>query len=228
MVFEINAAKEEVLRKLTEQNWTSTELAEELGKSRNAVYNHLNTLYDQGVLAKTKVAAKTRPKTEYSIGDGFVQYIAVLPGQFVEKSVELTPEKEAVIRTWSLPQDRFHPFVADYWWNLRNHADIDYPEDIEAVAVYGSVARGDATDESDIDILVITSADDVAEIVTRNFGTNQIRNSDGNKIAMTEVYTKQEYKNSLAQGSQFLENVLTEAHAIYDPQTLLVQSGGST
>lgn len=227
MAFELTAAREEVLRKLTEQDWTPTELAEKVGKSRNAVYNHLNTLYEQGLLTKKKVAAKTRPKTEYGIADGFVQYISVLPGQFVEKSVTLTPEKEAIVRTWSLPQDEFHPFVEDYWWNLRKNIDVEYPSDIEAVAVYGSVARGEATEGSDIDMFVITSNADAADIVTEAFGTTQIRNSHGTKLAMTEVYTKQEYENSVEQGSQFLENILDEIHSIYDPEQLLVQSGDS-
>jgi DNA-binding transcriptional ArsR family regulator len=77
--------------------WTPTDLAQELDKSRNTVYNHLESLYDQGVLTKTQVAAKTRPKTEYSIEDGFMQYIAVLPGHYKEKSLELTPEKQTVL-----------------------------------------------------------------------------------------------------------------------------------
>jgi predicted nucleotidyltransferase/DNA-binding transcriptional ArsR family regulator len=227
MVFELSAAREEILRKLAEQDWTPTELAEDIGKSRNAVYNHLNTLYEKEILTKEKVAAKTHPKTEYSIGDGFIQYITVLPGQFAEKSLGLTPEKESVIRIWSLPQEEYHLFVENYWWNLRKNTDVDYPEDIEAVAVYGSVARGDADVESDIDILVIVSDEEAAETVTEAFGSNRVRNRLGTKLAMTEVYTKKEYENSLEQGSQFLENIMDELHIIHDPHQLLVRSGGS-
>lgn len=221
MVFEVSTAKKEILQKLTEQAWTPTDLAEELDKSRNTVYNHLEDLAEQGILAKTQVAAKTRPKTEYSIGDGFMQYIAVLPGQYTEKNHKLTPEKQAVLRIWSVPQEEFHPYIEHYWWTLKNSAHVNYRTEIKAVAVYGSVGRGEADNDSDIDFLVITDRTETEETVSKTLGSTRIEAQDGSRICMTETYSMHEYRNSLAHDSSFLENIQDELHIIYDPEKVL-------
>jgi len=219
MVFEVSTAKKEILQKLTEQAWTPTDLAEELDKSRNTVYNHLEDLHNQGVLSKKQVAAKTRPKTEYSIENGFMQYIAALPGQYTEKSIKLTPEKQTVLRIWSVPQEDFQPYIESYWWSFKN--EVDYRGDIKAVAVYGSVGRGDADKDSDIDFLVITGDKETEELISRDFGSIRVEAEDGSKICMTEAYSMKDYRNSLAHGSGFLENIQDELHIIYDPDKVL-------
>jgi len=221
MMFEVSKAKKEILEKLTEQAWTPTGLAEELDKSRNTIYNHLQDLHDRGALSKKKVPAKTRPKTEYSIENGFIQYIAVLPNQYTKKTLELTPEKQAVLRIWAMPQDEFQPYIENYWWTIKNTADIDYRDDIEAIAVYGSVARGDADKDSDIDFLIITSDESREQTITENVGTIRIETAQGSKIGVTEVYSLKDYQNSLAHGSDFLENIQNEIHIIYDPDKIL-------
>lgn len=223
MVFEVSTAKKEILQKLTEQPWTPTELAEELDKSRNTIYNHLTDLHDQGLLTKTAVPAKTRPRTQYSIDDGFMQYIAVLPGQYTEQSLPLTPEKQSVLRAWSIPQEEFHPYVENYWWSIKNSTDLNYRDDIKAVAVYGSVARGQADTDSDIDLLVITADHATAETVADHFGSTRIETENGSKIGMTETYSIKDYRNSRAHGSDFLENIRGELHIIYDPEAILQQ-----
>jgi len=221
MMFDVSTAKKEILRKLSEQDWTPTDLAEELGRSRNTIYNHLTDLHEQGVLTKKQVAAKTRPKTEYSIGDGFMQYVAILPGTYTEKTVELTPRKQAVLRIWDIPQEEFQPFVENYWWGLKNNADIDYREDVKAVAVYGSVARGQADEDSDIDFLVITDNEEAEQIVTDSLGSVRLKAEGSSKIGMTETYSAEEYRNSLAHSSDFLEKIQEELHVIYDPDRYL-------
>lgn len=220
-MFEVSAAKKQILEKLTEQPWTPTDLAEDLDKSRNTVYNHLDDLHEQGVLTKTKVAAKTRPKTEYSIGSGFVRYLAVLPGEFTERSHQLTPEKQTVLRIWSIPQERFQPYIENYWWRLKTSADLDYRADVTAVAVYGSVARGEADDDSDIDFLVLTEDEDTEAILTDRVGSTRIEAKGDSKICMTETYTVTEYRDSRARGSGFLDRLQDELHVIYDPENVL-------
>lgn len=221
MVFEVSTAKKEIIERLAEQAWTPTDLAAELGKSTNTVYNHLDDLYEQGVVTKRTVEAKTRPKTEYSIGDGFVQYLAVLPGQYTEKSLTLTADKQATIRIWSIPQDEFHPYVQDYWWTIKTHIDFDYREDVLAVAVYGSVARGQADENSDIDFLVVTEDERTEQRVSEHLGSLRIEVGTESKIGMTEVYSRREFRNSVAHGSEFLETVREELHIIYDPEAVL-------
>lgn len=219
MVFEVSQAKKEVLRKLTEGAWTPTDLAKELDKSRNTVYNHLEDLHERGVLTKRRVAAKTRPKTEYSIGRGFLQYIAVLPGQYSEKSLSLTPERQAVLRIWAIPQEEFQPFVENYWWQLKE--ELDSGSDITAVAVYGSVARGEADEDSDVDFLVVTDDEEAEKLVSRRFGSLRIEVNGSGKIGMTETYSVEDYRTSVARGSDFLERIEDELHVVYDPDGIL-------
>lgn len=221
IVFEVSSAKEEVLRELVQRDWTPTDLARELGKSTSTVYNHLDDLAEMGVLVERRVSAKTRPKTEYSIGDGFVQHVAVLPGQYRERALPLDSHKAAVVRVWNLPQAEFHPFVERMWWRLRTDSDLDFEGGVAAVAVFGSVARGDADADSDIDLLVVVEDEDAKATVDRAFGGVRLQVPEGNKIAVTESYTRRELGSSLARGSSFLEGIQEELHTLYDPDRLL-------
>lgn len=223
MVFEVSTAKKEVLEKLAEGDWTPTELAEELDKSRSSVYNHLDELYERGVLTKTKVEAKTRPKTRYSIGNGFIQYITVLPGQFNERVLGIDRHKEAIIRIWNVPQEEFHPYIEEFWRAIEDNADVDLEENVVAVAVYGSVARGEANAGSDIDLLLIAEGEEAEQTLNETFGSIRLTTEEGSKIGIVEVYTKEDYRSSLAHGSSFLENVQDEFHVLYDPEKLLVR-----
>lgn len=225
MVFEVSTARKEIMEKLAERAWTPTALADELNKSRNTVYNHLEALHEQGVLAREKVPAKTRPRTEYNIGDGFMQYLAVLPGQYTERSLHVTPEKRAILRIWNIPQEAFHPYVENYWWNLKHSTDLDYREAINAVAVYGSVARGQADEDSDIDFLVVTETSETGNTVADQYGSVRIEVGDTSKIAMTETYSTNDYRDSVAHGSAFLRNIQNELHTIYDPDGTLRNPG---
>lgn len=222
MLFEISTAKKQILHKLVERDWTPTDLADELGHSTSAVYNHLEELADQGILTKETVPAKTRPKNQYSIGNGFIQYVTASPGQFREHTRRLDAHKEPIVKIWNIPQEEFHPYLENYWYELRQSADITLETDIIAVAVYGSVARGDADEESDIDILLITEDENTEHIVENTLGTQRIEiPGQETKMSLTEPFTREDFRNSLAHGSQFLENVLPELHAIYDPERLL-------
>lgn len=223
MVFAVSAAKQQVLQKLAERDWTPTDLAEELDKTPETIYNHLHDLEEQGVLSTRQVEAKTRPKTEYGIGNGLIQYVAVLPGRFQQGSLRLDAHKEAVFRIWMLPQDAFHPYLERYWWILRSHEDLSFTEDVVAVAVYGSVARGEADRDSDIDLLVIANGDDADAAVTEHFGSTLVKMQDGSKICMTESFTVQDYRDALEQGSDFLDTVRPECHVIYDPDRVLTR-----
>lgn len=220
-MFAVSQAKKEILEKLAERDWTPTDLAADLGKSPETVYNHLNDLAEQGVLTTRQVAAKTRPKTQYSIGDGFIQYFAVVPGQVLEGTFTLDEHKEPLLRIWTLPQEAFHPYLQTYWWRLTHSPDIDLQDDICAVGVYGSVARGEAGVDSDIDVLIITADRDAAETVTDRVGSIRVEVDGMGRIVLAEVYTIKEYRDSLAHGSQFLQNILPEIHPVYDPECVL-------
>ena len=217
MVFEISRARREVLEKLAQDDWTPSDLARELDKSTSAIYNHLDDLAGRGLLIERQVAAKTRPKTEYSIGPGFIQYVCILPGQYRERSLRLTAHKQVTVRIWNVPQEEFHPFLEQFWLHLRTASEIAL-DDVTALAVYGSVARGTATEDSDVDLLVVATNDDAAARLTEAFGTIRLEDATGaSRIGMTEVYTRSEYHASLEGGSTFLESITDELHVLYDP-----------
>ena len=213
-MFEVSAAREEVLEKLAERDWTATGLADELGKSTAAVYNHLDALDDTGVVSKRQVAAKTRPKTEYSIDEGFFQYLAVLPGQYARGTLPLDANKRALLSIWTIPQSEFHPYLESLWFQLREE------EGLVAVAVYGSVARGDADKESDIDALLVADADHERRL-RDTYGTRRFKYQDGTKLGMAQVYTPESYRTSLAGGSDFLAGIQDELHVVFDPDRVL-------
>lgn len=221
-MFEVSAAKREILRRLAQQDWSPTELAEELGKSPETVYNHLNDLEEQGVLTKKQVPAKTRPRNLYSIGAGLIQYVTVLPGQFREGALPVDQTKEVMFRIWAIPQAEFHPYIERYWWAIRSSAAVDLEQQVTAIGVYGSVARGDASEDSDIDILAITTNEDVKDNVEYSFGTLVLELDEKSKLGMTEVYSEKEYRNSLVHGSDFLDSIRGELHPIYDPDRYLI------
>ena len=216
-MFEVSAAREEVLEKLAERDWTATDLAEELKKSTAAVYNHLDALADRGIVSKRQVAAKTRPKTEYSIDEGFVQYLAVFPGQYARGTFPIDDNKRAFLSIWTIPQSEFHPYLETLWFQLREE------DGLVAIAVYGSVARGDAAEESDIDVLLIADADHEQRLKDA-YGTRRFKYQDGTKLGMAQVYTPESYRTSLTGGSDFLASIQDELHVVFDPCGVLSQS----
>lgn len=221
-MFELSTAKREVIEKLTDQDWTPTDLAAELGKSPETVYNHLNELQELGALSKQKVAAKTRPKTEYSLGTGFVQYVAALPGRFEERVFELDDRKGPVVSIWNVPQPEFHPYLEDLWWGLRLNDDVDLETEVAAFAVYGSVARGTAEQDSDVDLLAVVEDRHAEERLTELLGTRVVETEVGRKLVATQVYTREDYRESETRGSDFLAGIRDDLHPIYDPERLLV------
>jgi len=85
--------------------------------------------------------------------------------------------------------------------------------DIEVIIVYGSVARGEATEDSDLDLLIITSQiDKVREKLS------EIRTDLDLKYhtLITLVYRSPEQLfRGLREGNPFLRNILNEGRAIY-------------
>lgn len=213
-MFEVSEAKREVLEKMVQRDWAPTELAEELNKSPQSVYNHLKDLEKTGVLSKEKVKAKTRPKTKYSIDRGFVQYISVLPGELTHRRLKIDINKESLFRIWSIPQEEIHPYLEKLWWEMKEKKEI------KAIAVYGSVARGQADEDSDIDLLIIT--EDKGEGIRKEYGSKIIETRKGSKIAVAQVYSKEEYERSKEE-SDFLKNIQREIHVIYDPDKVLLE-----
>ena len=140
-----------ILKLLAENNKTQTELADSLNISMPSVYSQLKYLEEHKLVYREKERkGKTRPFTEYSLGRGFVYFIEAVPNEAKKVYLEVDENIKRHLRIWSVPQKEFHYPIEKFWWDAENYID-----DIEFIAVYGSIAKGNAREDSDIDVLII-------------------------------------------------------------------------
>jgi len=87
--------------------------------------------------------------------------------------------------------------------------------EVEAIVLYGSVAVGEASEDSDIDILVVTKSR------SRNlyYKISSIRTRvdlDNGTLTTLIHMSRDEFEFHLKSGSPFLEDVLRDGVALYD------------
>lgn len=90
-------------------------------------------------------------------------------------------------------------------------------EHICSIVLYGSVVRGEASDESDIDILVI--GDGQSDIEDRILDISyeiDLRNHTATSIFYS---TPEDFERRLKLGSPFIEDVLSAGRALHDNGT---------
>jgi predicted nucleotidyltransferase len=91
----------------------------------------------------------------------------------------------------------------------------DLGDKIESIVLYGSVARNEAHEDSDIDILVVTRDDDrklydrISKIRTRI-------DLDNNTLTVLVQMGKNELEQHMKLGSPFIESVVREGVILYD------------
>lgn len=210
--------KWDMIQLLAKNDSTPSDLAKKLGTSLQNVQFQLSRLEAAGIVKKAGKAASTRrPFTVYSLGQGFVILAKALPGgeaEIIQLAADET--KKVQLRIWAIPQQGFHYFLDKFWWDLQENL-----ADIEALAVYGSVARGDAREDSDIDVLVITGKPEQMEKKLRVVVTNP---AGEGRLIMPKCYTGSLLGKSLKAGSAFANNLLKDMRIIYDPQNVLKEA----
>ncbi|ADC64614.1 DNA polymerase beta domain protein region [Ferroglobus placidus DSM 10642] len=86
---------------------------------------------------------------------------------------------------------------------------------VHAIVIYGSLARGTYTKDSDIDILVIGENKADWERVSRI--AYEIDYENGFRTFITTMFlTKNEFEQRLKAGDPFIHNVLREGVVLYD------------
>ena len=86
---------------------------------------------------------------------------------------------------------------------------------VHSIIVYGSVARGSATKDSDIDVLVIGESKEDWETVSRI--AYEIDFENGFRTFITTIFlTEGEFEHRLKAGDPFIYNVLKEGVVLYD------------
>lgn len=110
-------------------------------------------------------------------------------------------------------QQPYQPILKAFSQRVR--AELD--GDIEALVVYGSVARGEASPESDIDILVISShKDTIRHSVSRIRSTLDLKY--GTMTTLT-YRTPEEFEYGAEHGNPFIKQVLAEGVVLCDNGT---------
>ena len=217
----LEGTEREVLELLLERPRSPTEVADKLGVSVQTASRNLKRLVEREFAEQTR-EGEGRGYKRYQARE-FAQVFAGFDGMLFQQTLNLPPEKRAILSVWQIPQEEFHPVLLSYLFaDVERQAPSDLYE-IAAIIVYGSVARGDAQLDSDIDILVIYKwVEDVDSALNRPFvyGDNWL--SFGEERMIDEKpYSIPEFRDALDAGSQFLGNVLDEGIVLYDPEGVI-------
>jgi predicted nucleotidyltransferase len=86
---------------------------------------------------------------------------------------------------------------------------------IESIVLYGSVARNEAHEDSDIDILIITRDND-RKLQDRISKIRTQIDIDNNTLTTLVQMNKSEFKQHIKLSSPFIEDVLKEGIILYD------------
>jgi len=98
---------------------------------------------------------------------------------------------------------------------LREKLVEELQNTIESIVLYGSIARGEAHENSDIDILVVASDDD-RKLYDRISKIRTMIDLNNNTLTTLVHMSKDEIERYVKLGSPFIENVLKEGIILYD------------
>lgn len=200
--------KMEVLEKLERSEKSPTELSEEMDLTISSVNKHLSELEEMDLVFKSgKKEGKTRSYWKYKLKD-FVYFVSSLDGRVKRKRLSLNERHKVHLRIWSVPQTEFHKYLDEFWCEIQGEL-----EKINGLMVYGSVARGDARKDSDIDILIISSD----KVLEDKYEAKVV----GEKMFMAKVFSREEFEESLEEDSSFALSTIKEGITIYDPDGFL-------
>jgi predicted nucleotidyltransferase/predicted transcriptional regulator len=213
----ISKTRLELLRILAQRPMTPSELSRLLKKSLPTITRHLTYLEDFRLVKRVgEEKGRTRPYGKYALVETAI-LIKVMEGDVGIFSLPLDEDIKTQIRIWSIPQRMFHHYVERFLWEIR-----DFMPDITAIALYGSVARGDARKDSDIDVLILASRD-VARIKKKCGAMVVEKPGEGAKMVMAQVMTPEDFRRALKSESEFAREVVESMLPIYDPNRVLFE-----
>ena len=214
----INDTERETLALVARRPRSPTEVADELGVSVQTASRTLRNLAGEG-LVRT-VRGSQRPDARgyklYSATD-FAALFANVGGELVDEQLSVGRVERMAISALRIPQSEFRAAVLSY---LFQPGADRYREHVEGIAVYGSVARGEAGPDSDVDLLVLLDTDPESVGVRQSVmdrRTVTVGETTRTSVLSKTYMTVDGFEESVAAGSQFLQSVLDEAIVLYDP-----------
>jgi predicted nucleotidyltransferase len=146
-----------LLERLLQGPASLSELSAASGISRQAAHEHMAGLVALGVASKEEVRTATGREVRYELRPASLH-------------LELRPQAKAVIAwasaghldpafplTAQIPQEDLRNEVASALALIARSYGAGFPDDVPFVVLFGSVARGEATWKSDIDLMFVTS-----------------------------------------------------------------------
>lgn len=208
--------KWKIVESLSKKDKAVTELAKEFNTSLSNISQQLSDLEASDIVKKTGKTEKgtRRPFVKYSIGSGFVFLVEAMPKEARKTFLEVDENIKTHLRIWSIPQKEFHYFIESFWWELQDHLD-----DIESVAVFGSVAKGNAKPDSDIDILLLARQNQKS--LEKEFSAKMVGQKGKGKMIMSQVFSVTDFEGSLMEGSAFGREIIDSMAMIHDPNDFL-------
>lgn len=220
----------EVLELLLAEPRSPTQVAEELDVSVQTASRNLTKLEEWGFVERT-TEGEGRGYKRYRARE-FTRVFAGFDGDMFDRTLPLAPTTRAMLSVLKVPQQEFHPVLLSYLFGPRTDRTR---LGVVGIVVYGSVARGDAQEDSDVDLLVLrdeetvreadqsdtTASPDVEESLETTFATGEGLVSEDSRVVSETWFTVEEFEGGLDAGSQFLRNVLDEGIVLYDPEEVI-------
>ena len=96
---------------------------------------------------------------------------------------------------------------------LKSRLVSELRDQIEMIIVYGSVAREDATAESDIDVMIISSySKQIEDAISAIRTENDLKYETATTLIL---YTPEEFEHRMEMGVPLIGNVLKEGRALH-------------
>jgi len=89
----------------------------------------------------------------------------------------------------------------------------EFGDKVKSIVVYGSVARGEADEESDLDVFIVLEDNSIYRRVSDIAYKIDLKNRTATSIFWV---TPKELMKYLKNGSPFIENVASEGFVLYD------------
>jgi predicted nucleotidyltransferase len=186
---------------------------------------NLRSLVERGFAEETRGGGEGRGYKRFRARE-FAHVFAGFDGELVGRAVDVSTTHRALLSVLKVPQEELHSVLLSYLFS----PDTDRDDiGITGVVLYGSAARGEADEESDIDLLIVRDPergedhyrrmDDPGEVLdTAYIGEHGLVDTGDTRVISEQWYTVTEFREALDAGSQFLRTVLDEGIVLYDPE----------